>query len=770
MKAFKILVLLLGVSLSITAQKSELNDLNFMVSPKIPSHQKATLERMIGEEIKKRTGIESHALKNWKTKDPVLAVALLTDEKLYGKKLPAFSSSGQGKIKPEGFRLFVEKGTKTLWVVGADVRGALYGIGELLRTAEMTQGKIMLPGELDIVSAPEYSLKGHQLGYRNTANSWDKWTPEQFDQYIRELALFGTNSIEDIPFQKVEQSVKMIMPHKEMHPKISQICDNYDLEYWVWTPATGDLSNDSIRQSELKLHEEFYKSVPRLDGIFFPGGDPGHNHPKDVLPHLKSIAQLLKKYHPDAGVWISLQGFDREKVMYFFDYLKEHDPDWLTGVGYGPSSPPVDLERKKLPKKYKHRLYGDLTHTVRCQYPTENWDQALAMTLGREAPNPQPYYYAKVFRQEAPFIDGFLSYSDGAHDDVNKVIWSQVAWDTNKNVRDIVLEYCRFFFGVEAAADGILALEKNWDGSLIENGSVEATLAYWKQLESEHPELQDNWRWQLLVIRAYYDAYIRHKLIYEKSLEKEAYQELNQAESIGVENALNAALNVLEKVETESVGDDLKEKIELLADLLYDLIGLQSSVPKYQASGYERGSFMDFMDLPLNNRWWLEDEFDKIRKMNTEGEKLERIESIVNWENPGKGGFYDNISDISASPHVVSVTDDAIDYAWWDNGRSRKRLSTQLFQFSPVLEYDKLDSEASYLIRVSGYGEALLRANDTLLDPIKYDKELETFKEFLLPKELIEDGKLKLTFDRPDESHLNWRQYSKVMEVWLIRQ
>ena len=128
--------------------------------------------------------------------------------------------------------------------------------------------------------------------------------------------------------------MKMIMPHKEMHPKISQICDNYDLEYWVWTPATGDLSNDSIRQSELKLHEEFYKSVPRLDGIFFPGGDPGHNHPKDVMPHLKSIAQLLKKYHPDAGVWISLQGFDREKVMYFFDYpiLSDANTQRKTGI------------------------------------------------------------------------------------------------------------------------------------------------------------------------------------------------------------------------------------------------------------------------------------------------------------------------------------------------------------------------------------------------------------------------------------------------------
>ena len=91
------------------------------------------------------------------------------------------------------------------------------------------------------------------------------------------------------------------------------------------------------------------------------------------------------------------------------------------GVGYGPSSPPIDLERQHLPVKYQHRLYGDITHTVRCQYPTENWDQAYALTLGRECTNPQPYYYSRIFREDMPFTDGFLSYSDGVHDDVNKV-------------------------------------------------------------------------------------------------------------------------------------------------------------------------------------------------------------------------------------------------------------------------------------------------------------------------------------------------------------
>ena len=53
----------------------------------------------------------------------------------------------------------------------------------------------------EIATSPAYPIRGHQLGYRNTANSWDAWTVDQYEQYIRELALFGSNCIENIPFQ-----------------------------------------------------------------------------------------------------------------------------------------------------------------------------------------------------------------------------------------------------------------------------------------------------------------------------------------------------------------------------------------------------------------------------------------------------------------------------------------------------------------------------------------------------------------------------------------
>jgi hypothetical protein len=710
----------------------------------------------------------------WDSKT-IIALVLSTDKDLLGQLLPAREKQDWPEFKKEGFRLKYaeENGKKVLWIIGADARGVLYGIGKLLRIATMDNGKLILPEVVDLASSPEFPLRGHQFGYRNTANSWDAWTVEQFDQHFREQMLFGANSFEDIPFQDGPPSVHMKIPREEMNIHLSEICNKYDADYWIWAPADIDLKDKKLRQTELEKHEAFYKKCPRLDGVFFPGGDPGENHPADVLPFLEELTAILHKYHPNATMWISLQGFDEEKVKYFFDYLNEKSPDWLTGVVYGPSSPAVDLERQLLPAKYKHRLYPDLTHTVRCQYPVKRWDQAFALTEGRECTNPQPLYYAEVFRKDAVFTDGFLSYSDGVHDDVNKVVWSQLGWDSKTDVKNIMLEYSRFFFGnkiAETGADGILNLEQNWVGPLQDNETVGKTLELWEKLEADNPQLNaSNWRWQQLVMRAYYDAFVQQRQAYEKGLESKAYEFLATSGTIGADKAMTEAMEILKKAETEPVAQDLKQKVVDYCEALFRSVGLQTSVPKYNARGPERGAILDFLDYPLNNRWWLEDEFKKVAEMKSEEGKVARLDFIRNYETPGEGSFYDNISSADAK-HVVSETDDAIDYLWENDGMSRKRLSTQLFQFSPVLEYNELDPNSDYLIRVAGFGEALLRANDERLTPTKYEKGFEQFKEFPLSKELIKDGKLKITFDKPDEEHLNWRQQSRVTDVWVLKQ
>ncbi len=722
-----------------------------------PDYQK-TVSEVLAEEVKKRTGF------NWAVSSETSAnensITLSIDKSLL--------------IKPEGYNLKIEqyKGKYKIEINSSDKRGLLYGVGKFLRMLEWEKGFAHIPNTVDLNSSPKYALRGHQFGYRNTANSWDAWTVKQFDEHFREQMLFGANSFENIPFQDPSESIHFKVLPKEMEVHLSNICDKYDADYWVWTPAPHDLSIKNAHQEGLDQQEAFFASCPRLDGVFVPGGDPGDNHPSVLMPYLKDLSGILHKYHPDAGLWVSLQGFEKEKVDYFFNYLEDNNPNWLKGLVYGPSSPPIDLERKRLPDNYMHRFYPDITHTIRCSYPVERWDQAFALTLGREACNPQPLYYTRIHNRNAIYTDGFISYSDGTHDDVNKVVWSQLGWDPKSDVRNIVVEYCRFFFGsniAEEAADGILALEQNWVGPVIGNKVIGETLTLWKKMEAENPQLANNWRWQQLVMRAYYDAYIQDRLSYEKGLETEAYKILANAKNIGADEAMKEALWLVQKADREFVSQDLKQKVFQYAEDLFQSVGAQTSVAKYNASGAERGAILDFIDHPLNNRWWLEDEFTKISQLKTEEEKLTKLEFIRTYENPGPGSFYDNISSADAR-HVISETDDAIDYLWENNGFSRKRLSTQLFQFTPVLEYDDLDSNTDYLIRVSGYGEALLRANGERLVPTKYEKGYEQFKEFPLPKDLIKDGKLKITFDKPDEEHLNWRKQSRVTDVWIIKQ
>ncbi len=755
------------------AQLYDFSNSGILASSKIKSPVRETVIQILQEEIAKRTSIRLPNV-NTTDKQAIIALVSVDDVNLSGLVVPKQSGENLPETKHEGYRITVDKQAdkQIIWLIGADQRGILFAAGQFLRTASLSKGKIVFDPKNEIATAPAYPIRGHQVGYRNTANSWDSWTPAQFERYFRDLAMFGTNAIENIPFQDGPLGPHMKFSCKDMNLKLSEICNKYDLDYWVWTPADGDLSKQEVFDAEVKKHAEFYKSTPRLNGIFFPGGDPGDNHPKYVLPFLKAIASELKKYHPNAGVWISLQGFSYEQVDYFYDYINKNNPEWLAGVVSGPSSPDMAETRFRLPAKYKHRHYPDLTHTVRCQYPVENWDQAFALTEGREVCNPQPFYYAKIHNRFAPFTDGFISYSDGSHDDVNKVVWSQMAWNPGQDVTQVLEEYCRYFFGssvASEAANGILALERNWVGPIEENGGIGTTLSFWKNLEQKHAELKSNWRWQQLVMRAYYDTYIRRRKIYEQNLEKEANQILAKAPALGSAIAMDEALSVVCKADKELVSPELRQKVFDYCEELWKSIGAQTSVKKYNASGPERGAILDYIDYPLNNRWWLADEFDKIRKMGTEQEKLARLEVIATWENPGLGSYYDNVSDLSKGPHVKTRTDDGTDVAWWDSGLSRKRLSTQLFQNFPRLEYTDLDPNGRYLIRIAGYGEALVRADGERLEPIVYNKGLEEFKEFLVNQKYVSDGKLVITFDQPEESKLNWRQQSKVCDVWLLK-
>jgi len=755
----------------------QLKDAVTMISASVPSPMHQTVEKVLREEISRRTGIQLKQAGHWPAKNtPVIAIALASDAELDGIAVPVVADKGSAMYKPEGFRVVTQSAARgsITWIIGADSRGVLFGAGWLLRNLQMTKRTLQLDAPADMTSSPAYPIRGHQLGYRNTANSYDAWTPAQFEQYIRDLAIFGTNAIEGIPFHEDDNpSPHFTISAAAMRVKISEICQAYDMDYWVWTPATFDLTDKAKRQAELDMHEAFYKACPRLDHIFFPGGDPGDNHPAEVMPFLKDLHDRLVKYHPNAKIWISLQGFSEEQVDYFYQYLRRYQPAWLEGVVSGPGSPPIAQTRYRLPAKYKHREYPDITHSVRCEFPVARWDQAYALTLGRESVNPRPFAFSRIQQTYAPFTDGFVSYSDGCHDDINKVVWSIGAWDPGKDVNEVLEEYARFFFGAgfeKNVAAGIAALEQNWNGPLAENGGVEAAFSFWTTLEKQHPELSGNWRWQMLLLRAYYDTYTRRRLIYEQGLEQTANTLLASAAPADLSAVMDSALSVVNRADRSPVSPELRKKIGDLCEALYKSIGLQTSVPLYKARGYERGAVLDFVDYPLNNRWWLADEFKKIKAMADRTAAYKRVQQISHWEHPGPGSYYDDVSSVSKGPRVETISDDATDIAWWDDGRSRQRLSFQTFQRSPRLQYTDLDPNGRYKIQVCGQGDALLCVDGQRLSPVIYNKDGDGFKEWIIPLSATGDGKISVSFDEPEESGLNWRKHSKISDIWLIRE
>ncbi|MEZ6053515.1 MAG: hypothetical protein R3C02_19335 [Planctomycetaceae bacterium] len=597
----------------------------------VTSPQPTALEqqavRLLQDEVEARTTIR------WKSSsqrpaENVPVIVIGTAESLRKDKiLPAeFQNDQNSAGAPEGYRIQVvnkNRKTPTIYVIGNDGRGTLYGVGRLLRELRMSAGAIELPSNFSLQSAPVVPLRGHQLGYRPKTNSYDGWDVAQWEQYIRDLVVFGANAVELIPPRSDDDddSPHFPLPPMEMMIEMSRLLDQYDVDVWIWYPAMDeDYGDPKTVEFALKEWGEVFEKLPRVDAVFVPGGDPGHTHPRHLMDLLEKQAANLKKYHPEAEMWMSPQSFTPEWMDVFYGIVNDEQPEWLAGIVYGPQLRVTLPEfRSRIPKQYPIRRYPDITHNRQAQYPVPNWDLAYAVTEGRETVNPRPRGQAHIFRLLDEYSDGFLTYSEGCKDDVNKVIWSGLGWDPETPVIDILRQYSRYFIGDEYTDDfaqALLALEANWEGPLLVNDRVDTTLEQVQDMERRaSPELLKNWRFQMVLYRAYYDAYVRSRLLYETDLEERAMDVLRTATDGSSLAAVDQASEMLERAVTSPPSPQWRAHIVELADALFESIKMQLSVERHQAIAVGRGASLDTIDMPLNNRLWLTDRFAEIRKL-----------------------------------------------------------------------------------------------------------------------------------------------------------
>lgn len=793
-----------------------------VVAPGALSRRERKAVQLLIEEVEKRTEIRWPLLEkppgNAGGGRPAVVVGSSRALEPFHADLPrGLVSHAQQSSNPEGYLLktAANSGSPVVLVEGAGERGVLYGVGGLLRSLGMSRLRVGLDGPLDISTAPQYALRGHQLGYRPKTNAYDGWNPQMWEQYYRDLAVFGTNAVELIPPRSDDEasSPHFSLPPMQMMVEMSRLADDYGLDVWVWYPAMDkDYSNPATVELAISQWGEVFKALPRINAVFVPGGDPGHSEPKVLLDLLEKQTQNLHRAHPAAGMWMSPQSFDEDWTNEFFDLIHQ-EPPWLTGIVYGPQMR-IDASelRRRLPQRYPIRLYPDITHSLECQFPVPDWDLAYALTEGREVINPRPAEYASIFRLQAPASEGFISYSEGCNDDVNKFIWSSLAWDPDRPVLEVLREYSRYFISGRLRDDfaqGVLSLEQNWRGPLLSNENVETTLNQFEDMESgATPAELENWRFQMGLYRAYYDAFVRRRLIAETAAEERALEKLGEIRQVGVrpnpldvgghniqptsEASLTALLDEAEHRLHEPLRNpparNLRTRILDLGEALFQSIHMQLAVERYQAEAVTRGANLDTLEAPLNNAPWLRQQFAGIRKLPSYDKQYEAIEQMLSRTDPGPGGFYDNLGDLARQLHLAPGLGAKIDpefrhtplmgrgYPEWGRApipAAWKCWAESLFDAPLEMQYQGLDPDRQYKIRVVYSGDRpnvkiRLDANGSLpVHPLIEKPWPPKPLEFDIPQAATHGGTLTLSWHRELGLGGNGRG-CQVAEVWLI--
>ena len=807
-KSLTFLLILAGLLFPILgfSQWTELHPVSIEINEK-SSDQLKKAAQVFQEEIFKRSQINLPIHQNISSNKAAQTIIILTEASIQSLSIPERNElSKLEKTRKDGYK--IKWWGNKLIILGRDDRGCLYGVGKLMREMKILPKQLFIQENFQVSSSPAYPIRGHQLGYRPKTNAYDAWSVAQYDQYIRDLAIFGANSIEIMPPRTDDDStsVNMKLPAIEMIKEQSRICAAYGLDVWMWYPnmAKTYSTAESI-QSELEERENVFRTVPKLDALFVPGGDPGDLEPDELFDWLAKEAKVLIKYHPNAKIWVSPQAFKPTKKWYaqFYQHVNKQY-SWFGGVVYGPwIKETLEQVRAKINPKIPIRLYPDITHNFSSQFPIPNLDLALAMTLGRESINPRPTDEKFIHNRYAKLAQGSISYSEGTNDDVNKFIWSDQDWNPTTDALKTLRDYANYFIGYsyqDDIAQSILALEKTLRGPFVNNSSVQQTLQQWQTLEKNaSPEVLSNPRFQSGLIRAYFDAYIQQRLIYETSLERLTKNKLASRKKGLTIDAINEAKNILNQATLEAVSPELRERCIALADSLFRSFGAQLTIEKHHAAS-GRGNFIDNIDIPLNDSPWLIEQLNNILKLTNESDRDQAIENILHRADPGPGGFYDNMGSPESwkrivakktwredpssleSPRVsfgVGLT--GVDWVHEIVAKGFEGKTTPLAWMNQIntlyetpleMEYDSLDPAASYKIRISYTGR--FRSSVQLMaDGVQIHTFIRMGKkpvvEYPLPTKITKDGKIRLTFTCGLKVDGEGERGTQVAEIWIIK-
>jgi hypothetical protein len=468
----------------------------------------------------------------------------------------------------EGFKI-VDGKRGAVRIAGNDERGVLYGVGKFLRTSRY-ESDGFVPGTWRGTSVPEKPVRGIYFA-THFYNFYHAAPIQEVQRYLEEVALWGYNSL----------MVWFDMHHYNGFDDPEAIAFRGRLRQIM--QAAHDLG---LGVGLVVLGNEAYNSSPTRLRAVLPK-DRGGNYACTICPNQPGAMEYLRTIFTELfdwahdlkpenlGIWPYDQGgcicdqcrpwgsngflkcaratsaLAHEKLpgakiilsTSYFDKIEWHGlqevlaakPDWLDMVM---AEPPLSI-------------YGDVSwmgwwHSQLVQmlnppphpaplsggYPVVGFPEISMWGMnpwGAYGATPRPMIIQQLWRAAAAKIcEGGFPYSEGIWEDMNKVLYSQLYWKSDRDAVDILDEYIRYEFSPSAVTDvrqAVLLLEQVNDrpDPDLPVRAVKADDLLAKAESELSPRARESWRWRILRLRATIE---RHGRTRENETLKKEFDEL----------------------------------------------------------------------------------------------------------------------------------------------------------------------------------------------------------------------------------------------------
>lgn len=765
---------------------------------------------------------------------------------------------------PEGFHLRHAPAERLILAAGIDDRGVLYAVGELLRQAVIRDAGVDVPDGLDVRTAPAFEVRGTQFGQSGVAKQKGKvrdWTQAEAQETIINYALAGANTMQvpeewtaDEPMYQFMKSLglKMLAHYT---PNVGNGPPEWQAAESIGRPNYLCPSVPEARKRLLEIAEATFSKSADMEYVRLVGGDGGGCECDRCDPFggtfillCEDVAGIIHKYHPKTEIFITNQKFDNADDLAIFKYLQEKPRPWLRAFCYGPGSDAMSwqpghrqthrMDLFEYPgfgpfSRYLHEIlhqlppeqdlvfFNEITHWRYAQHafvqayprpdrdghqpPPRNHfiyermpDRALTLVYDRLTFYAWPRFYHWVFGETVRYGIGDVTHSSGTHDHFNQWMWQRLMWNPQTKVEDVVDEYARTWFGPEAAplmAKALFLLEQYLQHDPKRPLPMKEELTEYYRLVKAAGNVmpahvrKSNWLWLEFAQKGSVDRYTQLNVAQQMALQARIEQRIANAMHSGeLDAGIDEVLPWFDVPRETAEMKHLREEAVRYGEESNALFGVRSE-----------GIYSlehDFIGLG-----WLKRQLERARAASGD-DRRELLAMIVDYENAGEGGFYDNCGTYENAPHLVNgypydhgqpIVPEMMDEG--NRWSQRTMCYTQQEPQGVTFQYDDLDPKARYRVRFTlvrpkfqeRYAMRMNQRTQTIYAddaPLAKDVELpERMSDFFtydIPAEATADGSLTLRFEKaPDVaagdrvSVEQWRNTggwgTLVSEVWLMK-